>query len=484
MGNIADTILVPGVYITVDNSLANTATGGAFKTVIVGQKTASGTATAETLTRVFSKAGSAGLFGNGSILDEMFDGWFKTNNISEVYAIALDDADASAAGTQTLTVTVTTAETGTLSLYVNGKLIRVGVTAAQTDAQIATAVAAAITADVTLPITASAVSEVVTCTAKNKGTLGNLIDLRFNEATGQAFPTGVSVAIATGVTGATDPDIADAIAALPDEVFKVIVNPYTDSTSTGILKTELDRRWGATVQLDGHAIMSSGGTASTVATLGDTLNSEHFTFIDAGKNTMKPQYFWASDLAGRVSYSAAADSSRQFGTLPLSGITGDAASDRRTKSEMAAILSSGIGTHRVLPDGSVVISRLVTTYKTNAQGASDNSYLSTPTMFVLSDWRQAEITRMLSRFPRHKLGDDGQNFGAGQPIATPATIKGEYIALYEEFERDGKLENTQEYANNLIVERDATNRGRVNVTQRIQILGNLYQFDVTLQFIV
>ena len=484
MGNIADSILVPGVFVTIDNSLANTASGEAFKTVIFGQKTSAGTATAEVLTQVFSAEQAAELSGNGSLLDEMFRGWFATNNVSEVYMVALEDAGAATAGTQTLTVAVTTAEAGTLSLYVNGKLLRIGVTAAQTDAQIATAIAAAITADVTLPITAVAASEVVTCTAKNKGTLGNDIDLRFNEGSTEAFPTGVTVAVAVGVTGATDPDIADAIAALPDEVFKVIVNPYTDSASTTALKTELDRRWGATVQLDGHALMATAGTASTVATFGDTLNSEHFTFTDAGKDVMAPPYTWAATLAGRVSFSADADPARPFRTLGLSGIVGDDATDRRTFSELNAILSSGIGTHKVLNDGSVVVDRLVTTFKTNSVGAADTSYQNTNTMFNLSYMRQSYKTRMLSRYPRHKLADDGDVFGGGQPIATPSTVKGEIIALYREWILDGLAEDLDSFAESLVVERDVTNRSKLNVNMQPKLIGQLYQFDANLQFIV
>ena len=484
MSNIPDSILVPGVFITVDNSLANTATGGAFKTVLFGQKTASGTATVETLKRVYSKAGAAELFGNGSMLDEMFDGWFKTNNISEVYAVALADVTAGTLGTQTLTVTATTALAGTLYLYVNGKLLRIGTTASQTDAQVATAIAAAITADVTLPITATANTAVVTCSAKNKGTLGNQIDIRFNKEADQSFPSGISIAVAAGVTGATDPDIADAIAALPDEVFKVIVNPYTDATNLGVLKTELDRRWGATVQLDGHALHGFGGTAATVASKGDALNSEHFTFIDSGKDTLQAPWYWAANLAGRVSFSAAADPARPFRTLGLTGIIGDTASKRRTLSEKNSILTSGIGTHNVLNDGSVVIDRLVTTYKENGVGAADTSYQNTPTMFNLSYLRQAYITRMLSRFPRHKLADDGTVFGAGQPIATPATIKAEIIGLYEEFIRDGLCEDVEAFADTLIVERDLTNRSKVNVNMNPILVGQLYQFDINLQFIV
>lgn len=484
MNNIPDSILVPGVYVTIDNSLANTANGTPFKTVFLGQKTSAGTATAATLTQVFSAEQAAGLFGNGSILDEMLRGWFNTNNVNECYAIALADDGSGVAATQTLTVTASSAQAGTLQLYINGRLVRVGVTASQTASQIGDAIAAAITADVRLPVTAANDSGVVTCTAKNKGTIGNLIDIRFNASSGDAFPSGVSVAVAAGVTGATDPLVATALAALPDEVFKLIVSPYTDSTSTTALKTELDRRWGATVQLDGHAIMAKSGTASTVATFGGTLNCQHFTFIDSGKATMYPSYIWAGTLAGRVAFSADADPARPFRTLGIDDIVGDIASNRRTFSEKNAILTAGVGTHNVLNDGSVVIDRLVTTYKTNAVGAPDNSYRNTNTMFNLSYMRQSYKTRMLSRYPRHKLADDGTVFGAGQPIATPATIKAEIISLYEEWILDGLAENLEAFTETLIVERDQTNRSKVNVLMQPILVGQLYIFDATLQFIV
>ena len=486
MGNIADTNLLPGVYVTIDNSLANTSTGATFKTVFFGQKTASGTTSAETLAQVFSAEDAATQFGNGSMLSEMFGNWFKANSVSEVYAIALDDAAASTAATKTLFVTATSVEAGTLYLYVNGNLSRIGVTADESADDIATALATAINADVTLPITASigAGEGLVTCIAKNKGVVGNQIDVRFNNGTSEAFPSGVSVAAFADVTGATDPDIADAIAALPDEVYNVIVNPYTDSASLADLKTELDRRWGNDVQLDGVAIMAYGGTASEVITYGNTLNCQYFNIIDSGKNSMTPEYSWAPALASRVSYSAEADPAVPFRTLILSGVDGDTASDKRTKSERKFILSAGIGTHLVGVDGTVTIDRLVTTYKTNSVGAADTSYLNSNTTLSLSKWRQAEITRMLSSFGRSKLAEDGTSFGAGQLIATPASIKTAYIDLYQEFVTAGILQDIDNYVDTLSVTIDSTNRSKVNVVQQPTLVGQLYQFDSTVQFIV
>lgn len=486
MSNIAPTILVPGVYVTVDNSIANTALGGAFKTVIIGQKLAAGTAAAESLVQIFSEADANEKFGVGSILANMLTKWFANNSANEVYAIALDDAGGAVDATGTgVGIIGTATESGTFALYVNSTRYATAVAVDDTAAVIGDAIEALVNADVDSPITASNASGNITVTAKNGGTIGNQITIKINQNEGESVPAGLTLlSVADPTGGTTDPDINNAIAALPDEVFNLIVNPYTDSTSLVALDTELTRRWGNTVQIDGHAINAFGGTASAVATKGDALNSEHFTFMDSGKDTMVPPYLVAPAVGGRVAFSADVDPARPFRTLPITGMIGDDPSDRRIFTEKSAILNSGISTHVVQPDSTVTIDRLITTYKTNALGAVDTSYQNTNTMFNLSFQRQSFKTRMLSLYPRHKLADDGTAFGAGQPIATPSSIKGAIIALYEEWIALGLAEDVETFAETLTVTRDAVNRSRVNVVMQPILIGQLYQFDATLQFIV
>jgi phage tail sheath gpL-like len=482
---LANTILVPGVFVTIDNSKANTALGGTFKTVLFGQKIAAGTATADTFTQVFSDSDAKEKFGVGSILANMFSEWFANNSINEVYAVALDDAGAAKA-TSIIAILLdgTATASGTLYSYINGTRFAVPVAAGDTPTVAGDALAAAINADVDIPVIALNIAGSITLTAKNGGTLGNSITNLANMGAGEASPEGMSFVANVLTSGASDPDINDAIAALPDEVINVIVNPYTDSTSLTALSTELARRWGNTVQIDGHAIMAFSGTASELVTEGGTLNSEFFTMIDSGKETMVPAYLVAPELGGRVSESADADPARPFRTLPLTGMIGDAASDRRTFSDKNSILNAGLSTHNVQNDGTAVIDRLVTTYKTNAVGAEDTSYQNTNTLFNISFMRQSYRVRMLSLYPRHKLADDGTRFGAGQPIATPSSIKGDTIALYQEWIDLGLAEDIDTFADSLTVERDSVNRSRVNVVMQPILIGQLYQFDTTLQFIV
>ncbi len=485
MSNIPATSLVPGVSVRIDNSLANTSLGETFKTIVIGQKTSAGTTTANTLTQVFSAEEAKTLAGVGSNLAEMFDsGWFKTNTTNEVFMVALEDDGGATAATLELTPTASSAEAGTIYMYVNGNLIRVGTSDDDAVSDITAAITEAVNADVDLPVTAADGTTIVTLTAKNGGTLGNQIDVRFNVNVNESFPTGVSVASAVGSAGATDPDIADAIAAIPDEIYNLFVNPYTDSTNMTALATELERRWGNTVQLDGHAIQAYGGTTSVVATYGDTLNSQYFTVIDSGKDTMQPEYVWAASTGGLMAGNASVDPALPFSSLEISGVTGDDEADRRNYSEKNTLLNAGISTHMVLTDGSVTVGRLVTTYKTNGVGAEDTSYQNTNTLFNLSYLRQSYITHKQTTFAQRKLADDGTVFGSGQPVVTPSINKGDTLALYQTWINLGLVEDIDAFEETLVSERDEINRSRINETMQPILVGQFYQIDNTLQFIV
>src|SRR3546814_17110442 len=63
-----------------------------------------------------------------------------------------------------------------------------------------------------------------------------------------------------------------------------------------------------------------------------------------------------------------------------------------------------------------------------------------------------------SKYGRHKLAADGTRFGAGQPIVTPSTIRGELIAQYAKLELEGHVENAELFAEHLVVERDRQDR--------------------------
>jgi len=212
MSQVSPNLLVPGTYVGI--SAIRTQTGAQpLRSIMIGQKLAGGTANAEELVRIFSKEDAETKFGVGSMLSEMADYWFRNNNETEIFAIALDDAVGATAGTQTVTFTGTATAAGTIYLWINNRLFEVGVANGDTATAIAAAVDAYLDQFPDLPVTASNASGVLTLTAKNGGTVGNKIDVRLNKNEDQVLPTGVTGVVAVGVTGSTDPDIDDAIAA-------------------------------------------------------------------------------------------------------------------------------------------------------------------------------------------------------------------------------------------------------------------------------
>lgn len=103
---------------------------------------------------------------------------------------------------------------GTLSLYISGILnrpVNVTITDAMTADAIATATAAAINAIKELPVTATALTTVVTITAKSGGAWGNDISIVFNLLPGDVTPTGVTPVITDMASGNSSDDISTAL---------------------------------------------------------------------------------------------------------------------------------------------------------------------------------------------------------------------------------------------------------------------------------
>jgi phage tail sheath gpL-like len=203
---VPSNLRTPFVAVEFDNSRA--AKGPAllaYRALLIGQKIAAGTATADTIVQCTSEKQAATLCGRGSQLHLMARAWFRVNKSTELWLLVLADNGAGVAATKTITVTGPATAAGTISLYIGGELVQTAVASGDAQNSIATAIAAALTANGDLPVTAGAAANVVTTTAKNKGVAGQDLNVRINYQDGEALPAGVSIAIANAVSGATNP---------------------------------------------------------------------------------------------------------------------------------------------------------------------------------------------------------------------------------------------------------------------------------------
>src|SRR5215813_5476744 len=190
----------------------------------------------------------------------------------------------------------------------------------------------------------------------------------------------------------------------------------------------------------------------------------------------------AAAITGVAAVGLRADPARPLQTLPLVGTALAPRGHRFTVGERQTLLFSGIGTCSAGPDDIVRVERAATTYQRNAWGLADPSWLDVQTPATLQLIVRETRNRILAKFPRMKLADDGTRLGAGQAVVTPSTIRAELVALYSELEEAGLAENMAAFKEHLIVERDANDPNRINVLFPPDLVNQLRIFAMLVQF--
>ncbi|KQN00568.1 phage tail sheath subtilisin-like domain-containing protein [Sphingomonas sp. Leaf25] len=478
---------VPLFFAELDASNANS-NARAQRALLIGQRTGAGTIAPNTPTISQSQIDSRAVAGPGSVLAGMVDAYRANDPSGEMWMLALSDDVAGVAATGTITFAGTTTALGTLSLYIAGRRVPVAIASGQTAAQVAVTVAAAIGAAVDLPVTAVSAAAVVTLTAKNKGEVGNDLDIRFNfrgSAAGEAFPAGITAAIVAMANGVTNPVLTTGLAALQDTAFDFIVCSLTDATSLAAIAALLNDatgRWSWSSQVYGHCFVARRGTAGANAAFATGLNNQHISNI-AFSDSPSPAWAWAAAFAGAAAVSLRADPGLPLQTLTVAGILAPPLASRFPLSiRNNVLLYGGCATWTVDATGAVTIENVVTTYVTNAAGQFDDSYLQIETLFLLAFVLRRLSDVVSSKFARRKLASDGVRLLPGSNVVTPSIIRAEIIAAYRQLEGEGMVQESAAFAAGLIVEKDATNPNRVNVQWPGKLINQLRTFALLAQF--
>jgi phage tail sheath gpL-like len=489
MSTIPTTVLVPGMYVSVDSSRAFQGPATMkYKALLIGQRLASGSVSSTRIDKLYDGL-AATLYGKMSMLDLMARKWFLNNRTTEVYAISIADSGTTKA-TWTLTFTGPSSAAGTIQIYVDGIKISVDIAASTSAANIGIAVNAAFTAD--HPVTsAQDGAGVVTLTARNAGSVMDTMDVRINYNSGETLPTGVGCTIATGVTGATDPDIATIITAMGDNQFNVIANAFFDATNMGKLETELASRYSYDREIQGFAIsahkparsiITRADAASGATTYGNLRNSPH-NCTPEGYSFLESAAEISAAIAAIVAREAEADEVYPFTGLTAEGIHGPAPTDQLTWAQNNTILSDGMSTLKTDADGTVRIQKLVTNYQTNAASVPDLAYNMANTPLQIMYLRYSWLVWM-SKYSRAKLMDDDSRVAAGQLILTPKTGKNEAIAWARQMESLGKLENIDQFKADLVVTRSASDPTRMDFLLPPDLVNQFIVGATQLQFLL
>lgn len=475
---------VPFVYIEFDgNNAVQGPQRQPYRNLHIGQRLSSGSVAQLVPTLITSKDQAADAFGQGSILQKMLEAQFDVSREIETWAVALDDDGGGVAASGVFGITGTATESGTLCLYVGGQRVKVAVTSGDTASTVATAVRAALNAVEDLVVVAGGSSGTVDVAAKNKGAVGNYIDLRDSYFDGEEVPAGIAVAITPMASGSGNPDVDDALATIGVEQFRIIVHPYTDQANIEALDEELEDRWGPITQNDGQAFTASNVALGSLSTLGNLHNSKFNSIIECTGAADLPWQIAAKAVA-RIAISAAIDPARPVQTLTLPGTKPPKLADRLTSEERNILLYDGISTLNIDAGGTYFLERVITTYKTNALGGDDPAFLDIETMNTLSYLRWDLRNYLLRKYPRHKLANDGTRFGEGQAIVTPKIMKAEIISRFREWEELGLVEGADQFKEQLIVERDESDPNRLNMMLPPDLVNQLRVTAVKIGFLL
>lgn len=478
-------IRVPLFYAEVNSGQSYFA--GNSKLLLIGQKLAAGSATADTPVQV-SSDNVATLFGNGSMLADMIRIARRNNPLGEIWALPLADTGVA----QTWTVTISgTLTAGILVLYIAGQRIAVSVTAADTVTTAAAALVSAINTGFRSidgswylhPVTAANAAGVITLTARHQGLVTASVGVE-KDRIGDEGPNAANIAIATGTAGSGTPTLTSGLAALGATEFDMIAMPYADATSLNAIRdflSDTGGRWDPMQGLYGGCFAASTGNLSAQTTLGAGRNDPNM-HIMGYQGSPSPTWAWAAALGAQAQLhknlgaplSEAVEISRPMHTLELAGIFAPKdISKQWSTSDRQSLYYAGISGYVVSPDGRVLIDRVVSTYRTNASGVSDTTWLDVETRYQTAYALRYLESIVTQTYARVALAAD--NPGNVQGLATPTDIKSTIIHAYQALVNAGVMKNRQVFADNLIVEQ-SSDPNRVNAYLPLDVVNQLRIF--------
>ncbi|MCA8038073.1 phage tail sheath subtilisin-like domain-containing protein, partial [Burkholderia arboris] len=331
------------------------------------------------LTLLSRTSDAIALAGEGSMLAAMSDMWRRGDTVGEVWGIAVK-VDEGVAAKATIEVTGKASETGLVSLYIAGRRVRVTVPSGASADDVLLQLVGAVNGTVNMPVQAAIDGAKLTLTCKWKGDTGNDIAVEFNRgglAANERLPAGLMATVTPMAGGAGSPELTDILAAVGDEEFEFICQPWTDPTSLDTFAewmNDVSGRWAWSSMLYGHVYSARRGTPGQLVAAGRQRNDQHMTVNGFEPDSPRPAWEQAAAFGARQAVFISADPARPTQTGLLVGIDAARPGKRFILNERQSLLTSGIATTSSA-DGSVRIERAVTTYQRNAYGQSDNSYL-------------------------------------------------------------------------------------------------------------
>lgn len=450
--------------------------------LIIAQKTTGGSATVEVPHLVKSADEARALGGQHSQAYQMVKAYKEIDSLTPVWVIFQSDNGSGVPATGSFVISGTATEAGETPLYISGRRVSVAIPTGMTAAQWETAALAALALEADLPVACTANAGTgVDVTAVNDGTQGNDIRIGVALQPGERVPAGLSFTLTQPASGATDVSYTNVITAMADDQYHTVVCGLNSSTALGAIVTEIESRWGPMRAIEGHAFAAGNDSQANLTTTGNGFNSANLTYVGYENSALAPApWEVAARAAAYSALGAQTDPVRAFTGLNLQVAAAHRGS-RFTRAQRDTLLTDGISTVMAASDGRMLIERLVTTYQTNSLAIPDKALRDLTVVRGLAFLRFTLRARITSKFNRFKLADDG-NEVPGQPMVTPSIIKTEILAWFKDLQALGVVENFEQFAAELIVERDISDPNRVNCILPPDIVNNFLIFAGQIAF--
>lgn len=485
------------------------------RVLLVGQKTAAGSATAGALVENLASTGAPenALFGEDSQLAAMVRAFKKVNPLVRLDAIPLDDAGGGVPRVVNFTVSGGPATgAGTIVVVAGSERnhrFEVAIASGDTDTDVADAIVAAVNADPKVPFTASNVAGAVTLTAVNDGTVANDLGVEVIP------PTGIGTTVASVVEttpGATDPTLTGVLD-VATERYQGVVWPYA---ATAELASYLGPRFNPTNSiLDGVGFLTLQDTHSNLlSTLGALNDQTLVIFADKQESEtlylgpaqneasyVKSSIFAAvralrltedASISSVVTSSASLD---QFGgpalaslpyfNTPLADLPLIAAGRGWTDLEIEQLLDAGGSVLGVNSGGTGALAgEVVTTYKTDPASNADVTFKFLNYVDTASGAREYFHNNLKARFAQSRLTEGAVS--RGRDVANETVIRAYLERLYQDLAgpdfvlvQDGE-DAIQFFKDNLTVVLDLS-LGKVTVTALVPIVTQLRTIIATMK---
>ncbi|GAB0119480.1 phage tail sheath subtilisin-like domain-containing protein [Acidisoma sp. 7E03] len=475
---------VPGSYTEVKPVYTNTTLfSRPSRILIMGQALATGYT--GRIVNVTQPSQADAYWGAGSMVSCMVKAALLANPYTPIDVFAVPDAQTSTKASGTVVLGGQPAQATTAYFQIGTETIAYPVDPATAASAWAASLVAAVNADPNVEVVATqgtaGAAATVTFTAKHAGLCGNDIYLSGGYRDDQVVP-GLTATVTAMAGGSGNPNITTIFAAIARSLYSDMIVPWTDSQNLAALATELNRRYNAMVKLDAHAYLAFNQGYGALCTTGPAQNCKHQTPMGStGRPT--PPYTFAA-IAGAVgAYNMAQDPSRQLRGLPLIGLLPPRDADQFDDDERNQLLHSGISTTLVLPDGTEVIERLITSYQETAEGVVDDAWLDIMVPKTMTAIRYDWNSYITATYPRAKLADDGSVAAIyDSSVMTPSVAKGSWAARSRLYEQQGWIEDVAGNATQAAFVRDASDRNRLNTKLPVRVIGALMIMANSLEF--